>query len=82
METPLDLNVVAHSYFRNGRGALVGMYTTPSGIEVYLSYLSNFNIEAGSEITHQAFLVGLSQALNDYTGGQPLEGMGPITVSD
>ncbi|MBT96148.1 MAG: hypothetical protein CL431_09280 [Acidimicrobiaceae bacterium] len=82
METPFDLNLVAHSYFRNGRGALVGIYTTPSGIDVYLSYLSNFNIEEGSEITHQAFLVGLSQALNDYTGGQPLEGMGPITVSD
>jgi D-alanyl-D-alanine carboxypeptidase/D-alanyl-D-alanine-endopeptidase (penicillin-binding protein 4) len=78
-ETPFSLNLVAHSDFRNGTGALVGVYTMPNGIEINLSYLANYSSEEGSELIHQTFLLGLSQALSDYTGGQPLAGLGPVT---
>ncbi len=78
--TPFEANLIAHEYFETDRGALVGSYTTPQGLEMNITYIANFNDTESAESIHKSFLNGLAPILSEFTGGKTLEEMGPRSV--
>ncbi len=78
--TPFEMNLVAHSYFEADRGAMVGSYTTPEGLELKITYIANFDDTESAQSIHEDFLNGLASVLSEFTGGKTLEEMGPKPV--
>ena len=75
--TPFESNLIAHAHFETDRGALVGSYTTPQGLEMNITYIANFDDTESAENIHKSFLNGLAPILSEFTGGKTLEEMGP-----
>ncbi len=78
--TPFESNLIAHAHFETDRGALVGSYTTPQGLEMNITYIANFDDIESAENIHKSFLNGLAPILSEFTGGKTLEEMGPRSV--
>ncbi len=78
--TPFESNLVAYTSFETDRGAMVGSYTTPEGLEMHITYIANYDDAERAKNIHESFLNGLAQTLSEFTGGKTLEEMGPRSV--
>ena len=80
--TPFQQNLSGYSFFEDNRGGLSGYYTTPDGVDIRITFIANYDDADIADETQKEFLTGLSEVLSQFTGGQPIDELGPITESD
>ena len=63
--------------------SFAGYFTTETGTEITITFISNPENE--SETAEKDFsevLALLSDAISEYTGGQPLDDLGPLLATE
>lgn len=77
--TAFESNLNAYSVQTPTYASVAGYFTTPNGTKLTITFLANSTIDdATFEQRIQLFFSGLGDALSTYSGGQPLDELGPL----
>ena len=77
--TQFEGKLEAHATRTEEKAALAGYFTTASGTELAISFIANKAIDDENfEQKIDSFTEGIANAIAAYTGGQPLDELGPL----
>ncbi len=77
--TQFDGKLEAHATGTEENAAIAGYITTNSGTDLAVSFIANRAAdEENFEQTIDSFIEGIANAISEFTGGQPLDELGPL----
>ena len=77
--TQFEGKLEAHAMGTEENAAIAGYFTTTSGTDLAISFIANKAVdEENFEQKIDSFIEGIANVISAYTGGQPLDELGPL----